>query len=105
MKVIGTGIVIQDIRRFPVDQCIGYQAVGHKVEGKNKWTSDGFEVLIYCLKDATPNPEILPCFNGSQCVWKCIIKKTGQVIAPLPTSPPAHQLTLDEALTTQEAKP
>jgi hypothetical protein len=105
MKVISTGIVIQDIRRFSVNQCIGYQAIGHQVANSSKWTNDGFEVLIYCLKDATPNPEILPCFNGAVCVWKGIHKKQGQVIAPLPTSPPAKQLTLDDLLTAQEAKP
>jgi hypothetical protein len=104
MKVIETGIVIQDIRRFPVNQCIGYQAIGHRVANSSKWTSDGFEVLIYCLKDATPNPEILPCFNGAVCVWHNIQKKQGQVIAPIPAAPPAKQLTLDEALTTQEVK-
>ena len=105
MKVIGTGIVIQDIRRFPVDQCLGFQAVGHRVAGTTKWTSDGFLVSIYCRKDDTPTPELLPCANGAGCVWKSIQKKEGQMIAPIPTAPPAHQLTLDEALTTQEAKP
>jgi hypothetical protein len=105
MKVISTGIVIQDIRRFPVDQCIGFQAIGHRLAGSSKWTSDGFAVLLYCLKDATPTPELLPCANGAGCVWKSIQKKEGQMIAPIPSSPPPKQLTLDEALTTQEAKP
>ena len=85
MNIVETGIVIKNPNVFPMDHCVGYQAIDVQ-DASGKWHNIGYEVLQYCIRADVDPRQIedgtfyLPRLATKRCIWADIQKRRGVLI-------------------------